>query len=1543
MYQCKEGSGETPSSPRNNLIAVFVAALLPFLLGTARPLSANPLIPTPLETRVLGQTQWLSGSKASLRVIASDHQSGKPAKDARVRILLADREDKEAMDEQTLFTGFTNAQGTIDASFAAPKWPKGNYDLTVRVSAYALGTDSISRTVWLDSATQILLTTDKPLYQPGQTIHLRALALEKPDLNAAAGKPLLLEVEDAKGNKVMKRSVTTSKFGIGSVDFTLASEVNMGRFTLRAALDDSITEKKVTVERYVLPKFKAALKTDRNYYLPGEKLHGTVQADYFFGKPVSSGKVTVRLSSFDVGFNQFAEVKGTTDDKGTYSFDVDLPNSFAGTPPEQGKALVKIDTVVTDKAEHEEKATNTLPIAKEPIEISVIPEGSEIVPGLENRFYVLTSYPDGSPAATSLVVEGSGGKWEHHSNPRGISEVLLKPQELSLKFRVTATDAKGQSASVLQEFGVNTSKEAVLLRVSKAIYKTGETMDLDVFSPDKRGTVYLDVIRDRQTILTQTVNLADGRAHASLPLDEEVSGTLIVQAYCITKDGQIVRDRRIVYVNPANDLSISVKADRKVYLPQDKAKIEFSVSDTVGHPILAALGINIIDEAVYGLQEMQPGMEKVYFMLEKELLEPKYEVHGFDPGDIVKPLVRGKPLPPRASAQLDESRQQVARVLFAAASAEVSYGLDVNSYQEKAEKAAEAWNEAVQAAAQKIGQALSEYAKKNFGRYPDSEVALRELADKGFLKPDDTRDPLGNPYTLTAFGRRDLKQGFSLRSYGLDGKPDTQDDITVFLYRQRGEKGDEWVTADPRKMDLRRRLGRDFFEAVPMAMNGAAVMEKAADATQPTAAPPGKKDGEEPARIRQYFPETLYFNPAVITDDRGNASIDVTMADSITTWRLTTMASSALGALGSTTAPLRVFQDFFIDIDLPVSLTQNDSVHIPVAVYNYLPKKQTVRLALQKEDWFDTSDALEQKVDMDPEKVGVVYFPITVKKIGNHKLLVKAFGSDMSDAIQRQIEVMPDGEEQWSTINDRLEGNVAQTISIPANAIDEASTIFVKIYPGTFSQVVEGLDKMLRMPSGCFEQTSSMTYPNVLVTDYMKRTKKINPEIQMKAEQYINLGYQRLVTFEVQGGGFSWFGDAPAHKVLTAYGLMEFSDMAKVHEVDPAVITRTQQWLAKQQKADGSWEQDQGGIAEGIINRQTDVLRTSAYIAWALADSGYKGPEVEKAVNYVAPKIDSVNDAYVAAVNANLMVACDRKGDRTLKALEKLVSLKVEKDKVVYWTSSAPTMTNGKGETADLETTGLAVYALLKSGRYPGLVNKALTYLVQNKDAFGTWQTTQATVWSMKALTLATDKATGETNAEVTVSLNGKKSESFAITPEDSDVMRQIDLKPLVQEGKNEVAIQFSGEGGALYQISARYYTPWTKTGPADELLSIDVNYDRTELAVNDFVTCNVRIANNQRGAANMVVVDLGIPPGFDVQTGDLAELVGSKALTKFELTGRQAILYLDRVEPGKPVTFDYRLKAKYPLKAKTPKSTVYEYYAPKVAAVAKPVEMVVK
>ena len=106
------------------------------------------------------------------------------------------------------------------------------------------------------------------------------------------------------------------------------------------------------------------------------------------------------------------------------------------------------------------------------------------------------------------------------------------------------------------------------------------------------------------------------------------------------------------------------------------------------------------------------------------------------------------------------------------------------------------------------------------------------------------------------------------------------------------------------------------------------------------------------------------------------------------------------------------------------------------------------------------------------------------------------------------------------------------------------------------------------MPCGCFEQTSSSTYPNVLALDYMKRTKKLTPEVHAKAEGYIANGYQRLLTFEVPGGGFSWFGQAPANKILTAYGLMEFYDMSKVYDVDPQAdrSARSSGWRANSRR-----------------------------------------------------------------------------------------------------------------------------------------------------------------------------------------------------------------------------------------------------------------------------------------------------------------------------------------------------------------------------------------
>src|SRR5207253_6021749 len=177
----------------------------------------------------------------------------------------------------------------------------------------------------------------------------------------------------------------------------------------------------------------------------------------------------------------------------------------------------------------------------------------------------------------------------------------------------------------------------------------------------------------------------------------------------------------------------------------------------------------------------------------------------------------------------------------------------------------------------------------------------------------------------------------------------------------------------------------------------------------------GEKDSKAgsaaPTRIREYFPETMLWQPAMITDDQGRAELPVNFADSITTWRLSASASSRGGALGGVTAPLRVFQDFFVDLDLPVALTQNDEVAFPVAVYNYLKTPQTVKLDLKQEPWFELVDdkGLSRSLDLKPNEVTSIKYRIRAKKIGNHPLTVTATGSKMSDAVKRSVEVVPDG------------------------------------------------------------------------------------------------------------------------------------------------------------------------------------------------------------------------------------------------------------------------------------------------------------------------------------------------------------------------------------------------------------------------------------------------------------------------------------------------------------------------------------------------------
>ncbi len=852
-------------------------------------------------------------------------------------------------------------------------------------------------------------------------------------------------MEDGKGNKVFKREMKTSDFGVASADFQLADEVNAGDYHVKAVMADHTADKTVSVKPYVLPKFKAEVTADKKFYLPKETLKVDLQTDYFFGKPVAGGQVKITASTFDVAFKDFQTVDVKTDAQGHAKFEIQLPDYFVGQPLQKGDALVKLEVKVTDTADHTETITKTYPVSDQPIRVTLLPEGGRITPGLENRVFAAAAYPDGSPAPcdvklwigkedkdkpfAALKTSESGlaeflvtpkpeqirtdGQWgQHNIEMLGGQQQQIWGQQNVFDLYAEASDAKGATAKTAVTLNTEPLGENVLLRLDKAVYRAGEAVKLDVRSSAGLPTACVDVVRSGQTVLTKWLDVKDGKADYTLDLPQNLFGTLEIHAYQMLASGEIIRDARVVYVQPADGLKIDVQADRDVYLPGGEGKITFRVTDAQGKPASAALGVLVVDEAVYALQEMQPGLEKVYFTLQEELLKPQAQVL-YKPSETIDTLVRQQ--------ALSDGQQQIAEALLTAVKPKPPARWEVNPVVERRQK--------IQQQVNQIGWALYNYGQSKPVLVQDMETKawsfkpnlLKELVDSNQINAAALTDPVGGALTLDALAKTEkdftpARLGAALTQIHIwqlrwsvvsytngkakelmkDGKWVLPDTVLADAAKQQGLGGewlkDAWgqplklVKLDKKRADPQGQTQFEEYDIVSagpdgkfgteddvklsaepvnpwrfaqlwwdeelneradglqLAQNGARVfggremmrrgmweMDKAEakDAKDdrvfaPNAGPggqggvatgkPGDKAGTGPAgqgsegapvRMREYFPETLLWQPNLITDDQGRAEMPLTFADSITTWRLTASASSRAGALGVGGSPPR--------------------------------------------------------------------------------------------------------------------------------------------------------------------------------------------------------------------------------------------------------------------------------------------------------------------------------------------------------------------------------------------------------------------------------------------------------------------------------------------------------------------------------------------------------------------------------------------------------------------------------------------------------------
>ncbi len=353
------------------------------------------LAATPYDLVVLGQRDLLASTNGSLRILLRDPRTLAPLANIPVTLQLVDPAGNQTAD---LGSFTTDVHGGGEPRFTLPDWANGAYEL--RVVAQTPGRpETAAQTVTLKRSSKVMLTTDKPVYQPGQVIHLRALALRQPDLHPVAGETATFSVVDPRGNVVFKLLDRTSRYGIAAADCPLDSEILEGAYAVLCKVGDVESKATVDVKKYVLPKFKVAVTPDKPFYKPGDTIKLAVQADYFFGKPVADAEVAVDVMEEMPG-RQPTHLTGRTDAKGTASFD------FSIHPPEDVQPAdrlpdpwhVRLQATVMDSAGQKQAASTERAVSDWPAHIEVIPEAGALTPGVQNTVYVLVTHLDGRPA-----------------------------------------------------------------------------------------------------------------------------------------------------------------------------------------------------------------------------------------------------------------------------------------------------------------------------------------------------------------------------------------------------------------------------------------------------------------------------------------------------------------------------------------------------------------------------------------------------------------------------------------------------------------------------------------------------------------------------------------------------------------------------------------------------------------------------------------------------------------------------------------------------------------------------------------------------------------------------------------------------------------------------------------------------------------------------------------------------------------------------------------------------------------------------------------